>query len=101
MKEAARSEDLSVDGVACDLRSFRPNARFGAAVLDRVLHMLAEAKDRTLVLGKSADCLLDRGHLLIADVPKDKRQIEAFFKSHPHEWQAILSNKNFTFVQRK
>ena len=96
MVEDAQAEGLAVAGVVADIMEFEPESMFDVVLLDRVLHMLANDDARTAVLNKASNHLNAQGYILIADTPKQKALLEAYFAN----WQIIRKRKGILIVQK-
>jgi len=91
MVSVAEDEGLTVEGVAQDVRGYRPERPFDIVILDRVLHMLPEA-DRAAVLERAMDATAPGGHLLVAEGPKGMTPVRAAVERRG--WTAVQATKN-------
>ena len=99
MMAVARKERLAVEGIVADIVQYEPEGIFDVVLFDRVLHMLADDETRTDVLNMASDHLRARGFMLIADTPKQRGFLQAFF-SCPTKWAIKKNDKNFLFAQK-
>jgi SAM-dependent methyltransferase len=99
LEEAAR-EALDVYGVVADIVEYEPSGDYDVVILDRVLHMLEDDRERLAVLEKASSVTRPGGFVLIADTPKHQQLIRSFFEDRPDEWARIRDRKGFIFTQR-
>jgi len=69
-------------------------------IIDRVLHMLAADDERTAVLDKAATATRGGGFFLIADGPKHRGVIRAFFTKCSGDWPLLKDTKNRLFARK-
>ncbi len=100
MLAVARRERLHVEGVVADLVKFKSRRKFDMVILDRVLHCVPSNDDRRAVLEQACRWTRKRGHILIADMPKNRTLIRAFFEAGEEHWAAHKRNGNFLFMRR-
>jgi hypothetical protein len=79
--------------------AYEPDRNYDIVILDRVLHMLSDDGSRTAVLEKVCSHTKPGGFVLIADTPKQKPFLNAFFDNQGHNWQRYWQRKNFLFMQ--
>ncbi|MCB9423254.1 MAG: class I SAM-dependent methyltransferase [Ardenticatenaceae bacterium] len=96
----ARKENLKISGVVADIVTFEPERDFDVVVMDRVLHMFADDEERTAVLVTACVHTKPGGFILIADTPKQKSFLKAFFAGVAQDWQLFRQWKNFLIVQK-
>jgi len=101
MLEAARKDNLQVEGVVADVVKFDTDAQFDVVILDRVLHLLPTDDEKLLILKKASECVNQSGFLLIADTPKQKVMLQSFFNARQSLWTIEKQTKGFLFVQKK
>lgn len=89
---------LDVEGIVSDVLSFRSRKKFDIVVLDRVLHLLLDDKERREGLERAAALTKKGGTILIADTPKHAALIRGFFDSQPTPWACTKRTKNFLFA---
>ncbi|MCP4383767.1 MAG: class I SAM-dependent methyltransferase [Hyphomicrobiales bacterium] len=94
----AESEGLAVDGVVADLTTYTPSGAFDVVVLDRTLHMLAEAK-RLDVLRRCLPVTTPRGFILIADEKRNLPAMWDLFVADRREWHPVFERRGALFVQ--
>ena len=95
----AQKENLNVTGVVADIVAYEPGRDFDVIILDRVLHMLADDGERTAVLTKACAHTKPGGFILIADTPKHKAFLKAFFEGLGQDWQLFWRRKNFLVMR--
>jgi SAM-dependent methyltransferase len=100
MLEESEREGLSVSGVVANAVVYDPPGDFDLVILDRVLHMLEDDRERLAVLEKASSVTRPGGFVLIADTPKHQQLIRSFFEDRPDEWAKIRDRKDFIFAQR-
>ena len=100
MLAVAKRERLNVEGLVGDVVRFTSRRKFDLVILDRVLHCLSSDEDRRAVLENACRWTRMRGHILIADVPKNRALIREFFTARQKYWVAEKRNGNFLFVRR-
>lgn len=99
MLEDAESEELSIEGVVCDVLEFRSRRKFDVVILDRVLHLLLDDDERRRCLERVHSLTKKHGQILIADTPKHAAQIHAFFAGDA--WTITKRTKNYLFAIRR
>ncbi|MCR9166587.1 MAG: class I SAM-dependent methyltransferase [Nannocystaceae bacterium] len=100
MVEDAEAEGLEVTGIVSDVLSFRSRRKFDVVLLDRVLHLLLDDDERLAGLGLAARLTRKGGHVLIADVPKNRALIHDYFDARPGAWEVVKRTKSFLFARR-
>jgi tellurite methyltransferase len=96
---AARRENLSVEGVVMDLTEYCPNGKFDVVVLDRIVHMLKDIKDKVALLSKAAQATAEGGYALVADTPSNQEHIERQFGDR-RAWVQIAARKGRRIFKR-
>lgn len=97
MLATARSEDLDVDGVVQDIRTYRPEMTFDIVILDRVLHML-DADDRRPMLASAMQAVSSGGHLLVAEGPKGMKPVREALETEG--WTLLRATRNRLIASR-
>ena len=100
MLEEAEREGLDVRGVVADALEYESSGDFDVVILDRVLHMLQEDRERLALLEKASTVTRSGGFVLIADTPKHQGLIRSFFQDGSDGWIKIQDKKGFIFVQK-
>jgi SAM-dependent methyltransferase len=98
--DAAKTEKLSVEGVVADLTTYVPNEKFDVVVLDRIVHMFKNIKDKKALLSKAADATAENGYILIADTPSNREYIDWQFGDRK-AWKQIESKKGRRIFKRE
>ncbi|MGR3758613.1 class I SAM-dependent methyltransferase [Roseobacteraceae bacterium NS-SX3] len=96
---AAAREDLDIEGHVADLAAFRPSGLFGIILIDRTLHMLAEA-DRLAVLARLLEHAAPGGWVLIADERANLPGFRDVFAASPADWQTVKDERGYLFMRR-
>ncbi len=96
----AEAEGLDVTGIVSDLLEFRSRRKFDVVLLDRVLHLLLDDDERLAGLDLAARLVRKGGHVLIADVPKNRGLIGRYFDERGGEWSVTKRTKNFLFARK-
>jgi len=99
LDHAARAEGLNITGIVADIVTFHPKGLFEVIVIDRTLHMLAEA-DRVPVLGRFLGHVAPGGFVLIADEPANLPGFRKAFLDDPSVWDKSKYDRGFLFAQR-
>ena len=97
MLEAAREEELEVEGIVADITAYRPDALFDIVILDRVLHMLA-AEERISVFEVAMEAVAPGGHLLVAEGPKNMAVLREHIEQA--EWSLVHATRNRLIARR-
>ncbi len=95
----ALSEGLSIDGVVADIRNYELPSTFDVIVIDRTLHMLAEA-ERITVLKRLIKHVTREGFVLIADEKSNIEGFNAVFDQSDFQWTRVLKRRGYLFVQK-
>ncbi len=101
MQEDAAREGLTVTGVVSDILDFRSRSKFDVVLLDRVLHLLLDDGERLAAIARAATLTRKGGHILIADVPKHRALIHAWFDERNDDWTVTRRTKNYLFARRQ
>lgn len=96
----AAEEGLPIEGIVADIVSFVPNGGFDVVLIDRTLHMLAEA-DRLAVLERLIDHVVPGGRVLIADEPSNMAGFRAVLEASGCEWDIENDRRGYLFVRRR
>lgn len=97
----AEAEGLDVTGVVSDVLGYRSRKKFDVVLLDRVLHLLLDDDERLAALGRAARLTRKGGHVLVADVPKNRTLIHGFFDEPVNIWALLKRTKNYSFAQKR
>ncbi len=97
MVEDAEAEGLDVTGVVSDVLEFRSRHKFDVVLLDRVLHLLLNDDERLARLDLAARLTRKGGHVLVADVPKNRPLIHGYFDER---WVVLKRTKNFLLAHK-
>lgn len=98
MQEAAAERGLVVEGVVADVVRYRPRRKYNVVILDRILHLLRDDRERVSVLRMASRATRLKGHVLIADTPKHQPLIRKFFRNAGGSMST--PRKGVLFVQR-
>lgn len=101
MLEDAEAEGLDVTGVVSDVLDYRSRRKFDVVLLDRVLHLLLDDDERNACLTRAARLTRKDGHVLVADVPKNRPLIHGFFDDADRGWTVTKRTKNFLFARKR
>jgi SAM-dependent methyltransferase len=96
---AAQRENLPVEGVVSDLTGYRPKGMFDVVVLDRIVHMFKDVKDKATLLSKAAQATADGGYVLVADTPSNQVYIERQFGDRG-VWMLVAAKKGRQIFRR-
>ncbi len=96
---AAKSEKLVVEGTVADVTAYVPKGKFDVVLIDRTLHMLSEALQKT-VLERLLNHVEDGGWLLIADEASNIKGFKDVIQSHQSNWSTELSQKGYLFIRK-
>ncbi len=99
MLEEAQQKGLDVRGIVADLAEYEIEGTFDVIIIDRVLHILSESA-RAALLEQVATHVNASGHVLIADMPKNKPAIRSAFTLASGPWHVALDKKGLLFLQR-
>lgn len=97
--EAVRGENLSVEAIVEDTKTFVPEGKFDVLLIDRTLHMLLE-KDRLEVLNRLIDSVSDEGWVLISDEPSNMQEFKGIFASCNFAWEIVIDKPETLFVRQ-
>jgi SAM-dependent methyltransferase len=100
MLEDAEREGLNVEGVVADIVAYEPPGVYDVVILDRVLHMLKDDRDRVAVLERASAVTRSGGFVLIADTPRHQPLVRSFFEDRPDEWVKAKDKKGFIFARK-
>lgn len=95
----AKQEGLSVRGDVADIITYTPDGLFDIILIDRTLHMLAEA-DRHAVLARLITHLTLDGTLLIADDKSNIPSLSQVIAASGHDWDVINDKRGYLFMRR-
>jgi SAM-dependent methyltransferase len=70
MLEDANREQLNIKGIVADVTSYHPTGDFDVVILDRILHMFKEDRERLSVLENASRVTKSGGFILIA-IPRN------------------------------
>jgi RimJ/RimL family protein N-acetyltransferase len=99
LNEAAHRENLSIEGVVSDVRTFVPDGEFDVLLLDRTLHMLSE-NDRLIVLEQLIGCVSDGGWVLISDEPENMQGFKVVITASAATWEIAQDKPETLFVRQ-
>lgn len=97
LAEAARHENLSIEGIVADIVTFVPDGEFDVLLLDRTLHTLPE-KDRLMVLKRLIFNVSSGGWILISDEPSNMQGFKDVLASSTNAWETELDKPETLFV---
>ncbi|MCB1515997.1 MAG: class I SAM-dependent methyltransferase [Hyphomicrobiaceae bacterium] len=100
LENAARREDLPIQAVLADIRTFSPGGLFDVILIDRTLHMLGSG-ERVSTLASLLDHVADDGWLLIADEPSNIPDFRKVLSEHSVEWTESYATRGYLFACRK
>jgi SAM-dependent methyltransferase len=100
MLEEAQRDGLDVEGVVADIVAYEPPGVYDVVILDRVLHMLKDDRDRVAVLERASAVTRSGGFVLIADTPRHQPLVRSFFEDRPDEWVKTKDKKGFIFARK-
>lgn len=95
----AKKENLNVEGVVSDLRTYQSAEMFDIVLIDRTLHMLSKT-DRLGVLTKTLTHVKKDGSLLIADEPSNLPDFKQALERSKFEWDVFKEKKDFLFARK-
>lgn len=95
----AHQNDLKIDALCMDIRTFKPDQNFDVIILDRVLHML-EIADAIEVLTSLLPSLNEDGYVLISDEKSNMPEFKMLIHKYG-EWQASIDKGGYFFTQKK
>jgi len=96
---AARLENLEISGITADITRFTPDGDFDVVLIDRTLHMLAEA-ERLEALGRLVDHVSPDGWLLIADERANIAGIKRCLASQNGNWEIDFEKNGYLFARK-
>ncbi|HHC30170.1 MAG TPA: class I SAM-dependent methyltransferase, partial [Rhodobacterales bacterium] len=99
LKAAAQREHLAIDGIVADITTFAPPGTFDIILIDRTLHMLAEAA-RLTVLARLLDHVTPKGWVLIADERANIAGFQQVIADHRAAWLTERAKGGTLFVRR-
>lgn len=99
LNEAARLENLRIEGVAADITKFTPDGIFDVVLIDRTLHMLSEPK-RLEALDRLTDHVAHNGWVLIADERSNIAGMKEVISSREEAWDTELERGGYLFFRR-
>jgi 2-polyprenyl-3-methyl-5-hydroxy-6-metoxy-1,4-benzoquinol methylase len=98
MLEDAEQEQLDVTGLVADVTNYSFKGKYDVGIVDRTLHMIADAKQRHETLLRAANSIEVGGYLLIAD---EKKNVAGFKKLlMADNWKIDLEKGGFLFLQK-
>ena len=95
----AQAEDLNIQGIVGDIRSFEPAGMYDVLLIDRTLHMLS-ASERPAVLARYLDRVEAGGHVLIADEPSNIPTFEAVLAADRRGWRTVWKRRGYLFAHQ-
>lgn len=99
LEQAAKRENLNIQGVVADIASYTPAGVFDVILIDRTLHMLPKAS-RLRVLAGLLDHVRSDGWILIADEKSNLPAFENVISDHCFDWVTKLRMRGYLFVRR-
>lgn len=99
MLASAKKKKLPIKGFVSDICSFRSREKFDVIILDSVLHLLLDDKERSDVLNYASTKLKPSGFVLIKDYPKGMKFIRSATKKDK-TLKPTFDKKNFLFLQK-
>lgn len=99
MINAANKENLDIEGIVADIRTFAPSGEFDVVLIDRTLHMLPE-KERLDVLGRLIVIVPKGGWVLIADERSNMKRFKDVFAASSEDWETGLDARGTLFLRR-
>lgn len=100
LNAAAKAEGLPVTGIAADITGFTPDGPCDVLLIDRTLHMLAEAP-RLEALARLIGYVDQGGWVLIADERSNMDGFKQVFAQHSADWAVQTDAKGYLFLQRR
>jgi 2-polyprenyl-3-methyl-5-hydroxy-6-metoxy-1,4-benzoquinol methylase len=100
MLQEAEREGLDIAGEVADIVAYEPPGYYDVVILDRVLHMLEDDRQRLAALEKASLVTRSGGFVLIADTPKHQQLVRSFFQDRPDEWVKTRDKKGFIFARK-
>ena len=98
IEDFAAREGLAFQGHVSDITTFSPDARFDVVLIDRTLHMLADAVQET-VLARLIMTLRPQGWLLIADEKRNLPRFRAVLDQSGQNWSIFKDKAGYLFAQ--
>lgn len=95
----AAAEDLDVQAIVADIRSYEPDGRFNVLLIDRTLHMLGDP-ERFQALARLLPSVIDGGVVLLADEPSNVPGLEAILQSDRRAWRTFRKRRGFLFSRQ-
>ena len=99
MIEAAKKENLAIEGVVADISTFDPAGEFDVVLIDRTLHMLPE-KERLKLLARLLGAVANGGWVLIADEISNMQGFKDVFATSGKSWNTDLDAGGTLFFRR-
>lgn len=99
MINAANKENLEIEGIVADIKTFAPTGAFDIVLIDRTMHMLPE-KDRLDVLGRLLIAVPKGGWVLIADEPSNMTGFKDVFAASIEDWETRRDERGTLFLQQ-
>lgn len=97
--DAAKREDLSIEGIVADLETFVPDGEFEVLLCDRTLHMLPET-ERLDVLKHLIQHVAPGGWVLIADERSNIKGFKEVFDASKVAWEPTYEKRGYLFLRR-
>ncbi len=98
LQKDAQAENLSVQAIAADIRSFEFIGPFDVIVVDRTLHML-EFEDRKVVLEKLLSASKSGTRILIADERSNLPIFKSVLDNSEWNWVPTIERRGFLFIE--
>lgn len=100
LNKKIKSNKLSIETVLSDIVNFKTRKRFDFIIIDRVLHILPNFKERKIVLDRSISYLKKGGSLLIADTAKNILAIKKYISENHISLDLVYSTKSYIFYSK-
>ncbi len=99
LRNAAKRENLDIEGVAADILTYLPEGQFDVLLIDRTLHMLPET-ERLAVLERLIRYVAKGGWVLIADERSNIQGFKDVFTANPEIWETELEARGILLLRR-
>ena len=99
LNAAATKEGLPIEGIVADISTYQPSGHFDVLLIDRTLHMLADAP-RLAALKRLIPCVVPGGWALIADERANMAGFKDVFESGAADWHIKTDKRGLLFLKR-
>jgi len=96
---AARAENLQIQGIVADIVTYVPPGEFEVILIDRTLHMLSKT-ERLAVLERLICHVADGGWVLIADERSNLPGFRDVFAASAADWTTELDMRGYLFLRK-